>query len=152
MCFINIHQINFFINFRPCAKIAFITSSWYNRLLTNHPITWKWQATRRTDWEDSWNIKNAWPNVPATKWTGGSSEQIKKSWGHKEFLWCCYSWIGEYIAFCCFTYGLVQLYFLLNFGFPLFLCMLMYGNVHKNKGKLKFNWKKNCKPGAFTSW
>ena len=34
---------------------------------------------------------------------------------------------------------MVQLYFLLNFSFPLFLCMLMYGNVHKNKGKLKLN-------------
>ena len=39
--------------------------------------------------------------------------------------------------------GLVHLYFLLNFSFPLFLCMLMYGNVHKNKGKLKLNWNKN---------
>ena len=39
-------------------------------------------------------------------------------------------------------YVVVNLYFQSNFSFPLFLCMLMYGNVHKNKGKLKFNWKK----------
>ena len=30
-------------------------------------------------------------------------------------------------------------FFQLNFSFPLFLCMLVYGNVRKNKGKLKFN-------------
>ena len=39
-------------------------------------------------------------------------------------------------------YIVVNFYFQLNFSFPLFLCMLMYGTVHKNKEKLKFNWKK----------
>ena len=36
-------------------------------------------------------------------------------------------------------YVVVNFYFRLNFSFPLFLCMLMQGNVHKYKGKLIFN-------------
>ena len=33
-------------------------------------------------------------------------------------------------------YGIVaNIYFQLNFSFPLFLCMLKCGNVHKKKGK-----------------
>lgn len=31
------------------------------------------------------------------------------------------------------VYVVVNIYFWLNFSFPFFLCMLMYGNVHKNK-------------------
>ena len=43
-----------------------------------------------------------------------------------------------------FIYVALNFYFQLNFSFPLSLCMLMYGNnVHKNKGKLKINWKEN---------
>jgi len=33
----------------------------------------------------------------------------------------------------------VNFYFQLNFSF---LCFFVYGNVYKNKGKLKFNWTK----------
>ena len=36
-------------------------------------------------------------------------------------------------------YVVVNFYFQLNFSLPLFLSMLMYGNVHKNKGKPKKN-------------
>ena len=39
------------------------------------------------------------------------------------------------------AYIVVNFYFQLNFSFPLFLRMLMYCTEHKNKGKLKFNWK-----------
>ena len=35
--------------------------------------------------------------------------------------------------------AVVNFFFQLNFSFPLFLCMLVYGNVRKNNGKLKFN-------------
>ena len=37
----------------------------------------------------------------------------------------------------------VNFYFQLNFSFNLLLCMLMYADVNKSKGKLKFNWKEN---------
>lgn len=38
-----------------------------------------------------------------------------------------------------YNYVVVNSYFQLNLSFPLLLCMLMYGNVQRNKGKLKIN-------------
>ena len=35
------------------------------------------------------------------------------------------------------VYVVVNIYFWLNFSFPLFLCMLMYGIVHKKQRKTK---------------
>ena len=44
----------------------------------------------------------------------------------------------------CMIFVVVNLNYYLNdyYSFPLFLYMLMYGNVYQNKRKLKFNWKK----------
>ena len=52
--------------------------------------------------------------------------------------------LWRYWQIICFkVYVVVNFYFQLKFSFPLFLCMLMYGNAHKNKGKLKFRKKIN---------
>ena len=62
---------------------------------------------------------------------------------HIFILWACKFDVREGIGQEEHVYVEVNFYFQLNFTFPLFWCMLMYGNVHKHKGKQKFNWKKN---------
>ena len=38
------------------------------------------------------------------------------------------------------VYAVVNIYFWLNFSFPLFLCMLMYSKVHKKQRKTKITY------------
>ena len=51
-----------------------------------------------------------------------------------------------------YNYVVANFYFQLNFSFPLFLCMLINGNVHKNKGNLKLPENKiNCNIPVYNS-